>query len=119
MNNIFSPKKHQNNSSIREQFFDFHFKSKIKKNNNELFQSKKSDRTNNNEENSVKLSHAYKNINLMLSNCLESIRADNQDNETINNIKSPLFYDINNLFKKKSKDISNDIEYQNKLIIFH
>ena len=114
MNNFLSPKKkYENNYSIIPNIFDLQFKGKNKRNSiftNELFQSKKSNRSNrsknNNEENSVKLSCAYKNINLMLSNCLESIRAEEKENETI---KKPLFKDIklNLLKKRKDGDIDN------------
>ena len=61
--------------------------------------------------NSIDLSSAYENINVMLSNCLESIQAEEKENKTIEN---PLYKGINNLLKKSR--ISSNIDAKDKSI---
>jgi len=61
--------------------------------------------------NSIDLSSAYENINAMLSNCLESIQAEDKANKTIVN---PLYKGINNLLKKSR--ISSNIDARDKSI---
>ena len=61
--------------------------------------------------NSIDLSSAYENINVMLSNCLESIQAEEKENKTIVN---PLYKGINNLLKKSR--ISSNIDAKDKSI---
>ena len=55
--------------------------------------------------NSIDLSSAYENINVMLSNCLESIQAEEKVNKTIVN---PLYKGINNLLKKSRISSNKD-----------
>ena len=59
--------------------------------------------------NSIDLSSAYENINAMLSNCLESIQAEEKANKTI---VKPLYKGINNLLKKSR--ISSNIDPKDK-----
>ena len=61
--------------------------------------------------NSIDLSSAYENINVMLSNCLESIQAEEKENKTNVN---PLYKGINNLLKKSR--ISSNIDAKDKSI---
>ena len=61
--------------------------------------------------NSIDLSSAYENINVMLSNCLESIQAEENDNKTNVN---PLCKGINNLLKKSR--ISSNLDFKDKSI---
>ena len=61
--------------------------------------------------NSIDLSSAYENINVMLSNCLESIQAEEKVNKTIVN---PLYKGINNLLKKSR--ISSNTDAKDKSI---
>ena len=88
MKNILFSDKTETNNSIKNNLLDFNFKSKSKKYNTNLdiFPSKKksSRSNNNNDDNSIKLDNAYKNINLMLSSCLESIQAEDKE-ENIQN----------------------------------
>ena len=99
MKSILFPDKHESNPT-KTKIFDLNFKLKGKKYNNisnEYIPNKKSERSNiNNDDSSIKLTNAYKNINLMLSNCLETIRAEEKE-ETHKNF---LNNDINVLLKK-------------------
>ena len=61
--------------------------------------------------NSIDLSSAYENINAMLSNCLESIKAEEKVNKTIVN---PLYKGINNLLKKSR--ISSNFDSKDKSV---
>ena len=52
------------------------------------------------------LSSAYKNINQLLSDCIESIRNDDNNEETIN---SPIFKSVSGLIKRNSPRKANKI----------
>ena len=100
MKKILFSDKNKSNSPKKNSLFDFNFKSKYKKYNNNLdiLEYNKSSRNNNiNDDCSIKISNAYNNINLMLSSCLESIRAE----DTEENIQAPLF---KSLLKKNEKN---------------
>ena len=103
MKNLLFPDKAENNKhSTRTKILDLNYRPKGKKYNinNEYFPNKKSERSNiniiNNDDSSIKLTNAYKNINLMLSNCLETIRIEEREETHKNNI----YKDINGLLKK-------------------
>ena len=100
MNILFSDKTETNNP-IKNNLLDFNFKSKSKKYNNNLDifpTKKKSSRSNNNDDNSIKIDNAYKNINLMLSSCLETIRAEDKEE----NIQNPFFKGVLRKSEKNS-----------------
>ena len=100
MNILFSDKTETNNP-IKNNLLDFNFKSKSKKYNNnfDIFPTKKkSSRSNNNDDNSIKIDNAYKNINLMLSSCLETIRAEDKEE----NIQNPFFKGVLRKSEKNS-----------------
>ena len=59
----------------------------------------KSRSKNEDNEDSEKLSSAFKNINNLLSNCIESIRVKEKDSETIN---SPIFKSVSRVIKKNN-----------------
>ena len=95
--NIFSKKS--NNSEFEHNNVFFQKNSKIKEKN----RSK-------NEENddSEKLSNAFKNINNLLSNCIESIRVKEKDIETIN---SPVFKSVSRVIKKNNISSKKVVKY--------
>ena len=122
MKNILFP-KYEN--SKRASILDLNYKPKNRKYNiynNDYFVPKKSARSNIIKgDDSEQLSSSYNNINLMISNCLETIRA--QNNEIENNNNNSFYKDINAFFKKKEKnynfknaygDISKQIKNLNK-----
>ena len=78
--NILFPKKKISNTEI-----DFNTK------------FKKSKRENSNNDDSENLSSAYNNINVLLSNCIETIRKEEKENDNINN---PIFKNISGLLNK-------------------
>ena len=102
MKNILFSDKTETNNSIKNNLFDFNFKSKSKKYNNnfDIFPSKKksSRSNNNNDDNPIKLDNAYKNINLMLSSCLESIQSEDKEE----NIQNPFFKGVLRKSEKNS-----------------
>ena len=86
--NIFSKKS--NKSEFEHNNVLFRKNSKIKE---------KSRSKNEDNEDSEKLSSAFKNINNLLSNCIESIRVKEKDIETIN---SPVFKSVSRVIKKNN-----------------
>ena len=103
MKNLF-PEKLENNYSLKPKL-DLNYKQKNTKYSisiNEYYTSKKSDRSNiNKEDDDQQLSSASKNLNLMLSNYLESIKI--KDNKIDEGKKGF----INSILKKKSKNSKN------------
>ena len=103
MKNLF-PEKLENNYSLKPKL-DLNYKQKNTKYSisiNEYYTSKKSDRSNiNKEDDEQQLSSASKNLNLMLSNYLESIKI--KDNKIDEGKKGF----INSILKKKSKNSKN------------
>ena len=112
MKKFLFPDKTENNISTKNKMLDLNFKSKNKKYNNNLdffVPKKNSSRSNvNNDDSSIKLSNAYKNINLMLSSCLESIQVEEKDE----NIPNPFF---KNLLKKNEKSPNYKIALKDTL----
>ena len=82
-----------------------------KKNDKNLDKSNKEDM-----DNYENLSSAYKNINQLLTNCIESIRNDDNNEETIN---SPVFKSVSGLIKKISPRKPNKIIKYPKPFIFN
>ena len=80
-----------------------HPKKKFSKTEYEINSIKKN--TKNNEEDSEELSNAYRNINALLSNCIESIRREEKDNDNMNN----------SLFKNVSGYINKNQVSSNKI----
>ena len=99
MKRILFPDKHESNPT-KTKILDLNFNIKGNKYNNisnEYIPNKKSERSNiNNDDSSIKLTNAYKNINLMLSNCLEIIKAEEKEETHTNFVNN----DINVLLKK-------------------
>ena len=112
MKKFLFPDKTENNISTKNKMLDLNFKSKNKKYNNNLdffVPKKNSSRSNvNNDDSSIKLSNAYKNINLMLSSCLESIQVEEKDEK----IPNPFF---KNLLKKNEKSPNYKIALKDTL----
>ena len=99
--------KFENNHSTKTKALDLNFKPKSRKNNirSEFLYSKKSERSDfNNDDSSIQLSNANKHINLLLSNCLESIRAEEKEENAQNSFYKDI--NINNLLKNKEKSQS-------------
>ena len=72
---------------------EYDFNSKIYKNNTKKNEKNKKEKNEN-----LSLSSAYKNINLLLTNCLESIRNEENNDETIN---SPILKSVSGLIRRK------------------
>ena len=98
MKNIIFSKKNNNS--------EFDFNSKIFNKNSLKIEIIKPEE----EEKPEKLSNAYKNINNLLSNCIESIRVNEKDIETIN---SPVLKNVSSIIKKNKNVSSNKL---NKII---
>ena len=89
MKNILFPKKKRSNTQIS-------INSKILKKGSKYKEKSKVQKSEN--EDSENLSSAYQNINYLLSNCLETIRKEEIDNDRIN---SPIFRNISNRINKQ------------------
>ena len=102
MKNIIFKTKSEKRNSIKSKRLDLNINPNNKKYKNifnNFFSSNKKSENNtiHKDDNSIELSSAYKNINLMLSNCLESIRAEDIEPDKH---KSPFFKDLKGLLKK-------------------
>ena len=99
------PEKLEKNYSLKSKKLDLNFKPRNTKYSiisSEYFSSRKIESSNINQEDDEKqLSSAYKNINLMISNYIESIKAEDKDRDK--NKKSFL----NSILKKRSKNFKN------------
>ena len=110
MKNILFPKKRFSNT-------EFNNRDKNIKKNEKNLKIKEKNIIDNRDNDSDNLSDAYKNINRLLSNCIQTIRNEEIDNDTIN---SPAFKNVNTLIKKKKSSSikTNKIlkpSYQNKI----
>ena len=88
MKNIFLPKKKLSNT-------EYDFNTKIFRKNTKI--KEKSKRENSNNDDSENLSSAYNNINVLLSNCIETIRKEEKENENMGN---PIFKNVSGLLNK-------------------
>ena len=90
MKNILFPKKKLSNT-------EYDFNTKIFRKNTKI--KEKSKRENSNNDDSENLSSAYNNINVLLSNCIETIRKEEKDNDNINN---PIFKNVSSFLNKNA-----------------
>ena len=109
--NIFTNKLQKNGSIKPKTVLD----SSLKKKNKEIYIKKGINFNKNNKEQEQELSFAYKNINLILSNCLETIKAEEKKEEQ--SIINPLFKNTNNLIKNNEMNsISKNIDKNSSIL---